>query len=288
MLPVIAVPNFASEKSMKEAINSGQKLAGQVAAVTGSTQGIGAGIAKMFAMYGARVMVHGLETEQGEKTVAALRASGCEVELEIGDLKVEATCRNIIRRTIESFGRLDILVNNAAVVHRGNIENTSVALWDEIFATNLRAPFILCQEAVNQMKRQEDFPPAAAPSRGCIINIGSVNAYVGLTKLLGYSASKGGLMTFTKNLAQYLTQYRIRVNQINPGWVLTEGEDYVESVAEGRGAHWLEDAVKTRPFGRMLLPEDIARAALFFATNPMITGAVLDYEQLVSGALPEL
>jgi len=287
-LPVETARHLAGEKSMKEANNSGQELTGQVAVVTGSSQGIGAGIATKLAKHGAKVMVHGLEREQGEKTVAALRASGSEVELEIGDLKIEATCRKIIRRTIESFGRLDILVNNAAVVHRGNIENTSVALWDEIFATNLRAPFILCQEAVNQMKRQEDSCPAAAPSRGCIINIGSVNAYVGLTKLLGYSASKGGLMTFTKNLAQYLTQYRIRVNQINPGWVLTEGEDYVESVAEGRGPHWLEDAVKTRPFGRMLLPEDIARAALFFATNPMITGAVLDYEQLVSGALSEL
>jgi NAD(P)-dependent dehydrogenase (short-subunit alcohol dehydrogenase family) len=273
---------------MKEAHDSGPLLAGQVAVVTGSTQGIGAGIAKKFAEHGAKVMVHGLEKEKGEQTVAALRASGCEVQLEIGDLKVEANCRKIIRRTIETFGRLDILVNNAAVVHRGNIENTSVGLWDEIFATNLRAPFILCQEAVNQMKRQEDIRPAGAPSRGCIINIGSVNAYIGLAKLLGYSASKGALMTFTKNLAHYLTQYRIRVNQINPGWVLTEGEDYVESVAEGKGAHWLEDALKTRPFGRMLLPEDIARAALFFATNPMITGAVLDYEQLVAGALPEL
>ena len=272
---------------MSESHDSGPVLAGQVAVVTGSTQGIGAGIAKLFAEHGARVMVHGLERVKGRQTVAALRASGSEVELEIGDLKAEANCRKIIRRTIQTFGRLDILVNNAAVVHRGNIENTSLALWDEIFATNLRAPFILCQEAVNQMKRQKDIRHAA-PSRGCIINIGSVNAYVGLTKLLGYSASKGGLMTFTKNLAQYLTQYRIRVNQINPGWVLTEGEHYVESVAEGRGADWLEDAVKTRPFGRMLLPEDIARAALFFATNPMITGGVLDYEQLVSGALPEL
>ena len=276
------------DKSMKEAPEPGRELTGQVAVVTGSTQGIGAGIAKKFAEHGAKVMVHGLEKEKGEQAVAALRSSGHDVQFEVGDLKVETNCRNLIRRTIQHFGRLDILVNNAAVVHRGNIENTSVALWDEIFYTNLRAPFILCQEAVTHMKGQEDNRPASAPSRGCIINIGSVNAYVGLTKLLGYSSSKGALMTFTKNLAQYLTQYRIRVNQINPGWVLTEGEDYVESVAEGRGANWLEDAVKTRPFGRMLLPEDIARAALFFATNPMLTGAVLDYEQLVAGALPEL
>src|SRR5579885_2305881 len=83
-------------------------------------------------------------------------------------------------------------------------------------------------------------------------------------------------------------RYRIRVNQINPGWVLTEGEHYTESVTEGKGEGWLEDALKTRPFGRMLYPEDIAHAALFLATAELLTGAVLDYEQLPVGALPDL
>ena len=268
--------------------DSARELQGQVAVVTGSTQGIGAGVAKSLAEHGARLMIHGLERDKGEQTAAALRAAGHEVQLELGDLKDETHCRNLMRRTFERFGRIDILVNNAAVVHRGNIESTSVTLWDEILDTNLRAPFILCQEAVNYMKERNEIHPAGAAHRGCIINIGSVNAYVGQTKLLAYSASKGALMTFTKNLANYLTRYRIRVNQINPGWVLTEGEDYVESVGEGKGKNWLDDALKTRPFGRMLLPEDIARAALFFATNEMITGAVLDYEQLTVGAAPEL
>jgi NAD(P)-dependent dehydrogenase (short-subunit alcohol dehydrogenase family) len=266
---------------MQQPRSEEQLLAGQVAVVTGSTQGIGAGIARKFAEHGARVVVHGLERQKasGEKVVADIQASGSEALLVVGDLKDEAHCREVIRRAVERFGQVDILVNNAGVVHRGNIENTSVALWDEIFATNLRAPFILCQEAFKYMKERR---------RGCIINIGSVNAYVGERKILAYSASKGGLMTFTKNLANYLTQYRIRVNQINPGWVLTEGEHYVESVVEGKGENWLEDALKTRPFGRMLFPEDIARAALLFATNELLTGAVLDYEQAVVGALPDL
>jgi len=253
-------------------------LAGQVAVVTGSTRGIGAGIAKKFAEHGARVAVHGLEKEEGEKQVAAIEALGSEALLVVGDLQEEAHCRDLIRRAVERFGRLDLLVNNAGVVHRGNIENTSVALWDQVLAINLRAPFILCQEAVKHMKARRS---------GCIINIGSINAYIGLRKVLAYSTSKGGLMTFTKNLANYLTPYRIRVNLINPGWVLTEGEHYVQAVKEGRGENWLPAAVETRPFGRMLLPDDIARAALFFATNELITGAVLDYEQMVVGALPD-
>jgi NAD(P)-dependent dehydrogenase (short-subunit alcohol dehydrogenase family) len=263
---------------MSETKAQSPSLAGQVAVVTGSTRGIGAGIARLFAAHGARVMVHGLEKEEGERVVSAIQALSGEAALLVGDLKDEALCRELIRRTLERFGGLDILVNNAAVVHRGNIENTSVALWDEILAVNLRAPFILCQEAVKHMKERRS---------GCIINIGSINAYVGLRKVMAYSASKGGLMTLTRNLANYLVQYRIRVNQINPGWVLTEGERDVQLLEEGTGENWLEAAVKTRPFGRMLLPEDLAKAALFFATNELITGAVLDYEQTVVTAMSE-
>lgn len=252
--------------------------------MTGSAQGIGAGIARKFAGHGASVMIHGLERKRVEKTAAAMRASGFQVEFETGDLKDEAICRSLVRQTVDRWGRIDILVNNAAVTHRGNIENTSLELWDEILDTNIRAPFILSQEAVKHMKAGRTRPL----SRKCIINIGSVNAYVGQSKLLAYSASKGALMTFTKNLAGYLTRYRIRVNQINPGWVLTEGERHVESVAEGKGLGWLNDALKTRPFGRMLYPEDIAEAALFLAASDLLTGAVLDYEQLPVGIVPEL
>lgn len=263
---------------MTEHASSDNSLAGQVAVVTGSTRGIGAGIARKFGAHGARVVVHGRESEEGKKVVSEIMAQGAEASFVAGDLKDESHCRDLVRQAIARFGQIDILVNNAGDVRRGNIENTSIALWEEIFAANLRAPFILCQEAVKDMKERR---------RGCIINIGSVCSHVGPPKLLAYSASKGGLMTFTKNLAHYLTQYRIRANQINPGWVLTEGEHYVQSVGEGRGENWLEGALETRPFGRMLLPEDIGRAALFFATNEMITGAVLDYEQDTLGALPD-
>jgi len=252
----------------------GRLLAGQVAVVTGSTRGIGAGMAKKFAEHGARVVVHGREGGEGEAVVAAMRECASDALLVTGDLADAGHCRDLIRQAIGRFGQLDILVNNAASTERGNIENTSLEFWDTMLAVNLRAPFILCQEAVKHMKDRHS---------GCIVNIGSVNARGGMRKLLPYSVSKGGLMTFTRNLANDLTRYRIRVNQINPGWVLTEGERYVQSVGEGRGEQWLEEAVKTRPFGRLITPEEIARAALFFATNELITGAVLDYDQIPVG-----
>jgi NAD(P)-dependent dehydrogenase (short-subunit alcohol dehydrogenase family) len=262
---------------MSQADAEKRSLAGQVAVVTGSTQGIGGGIALKLAEAGARILVHGRDSQRagGEKTVEAIDAAGSQALLVTGDLQDESHCRSIVRNALARFGRVDILVNNAGVVHRGTIEDTSTELWDEIFAINLRAPFLLCQEAVRHMKDRRS---------GCIVNIGSVNAYCGMKRLLPYSASKGALMTFTKNLANYLTKYRIRVNQINPGWVLTEGERHAVAVLEGKGENWLEDAVKTRPFGRLLLPADIANAVLFFATNELISGAVLDYEQSPIGA----
>jgi NAD(P)-dependent dehydrogenase (short-subunit alcohol dehydrogenase family) len=266
---------------MSQAGAGKQSLAGQVAVVTGSTQGIGGGIALKLAEHGARVLVHGRESQRagGEKIVQAIEAAGSQASLVTGDLRDESHCRSIVRNALSRFGRVDILVNNAGVVHRGTIEDTSTELWNEIFDVNIRAPFLLCQEAVRHMKDRRS---------GCIVNIGSVNARCGLKPLLPYSASKGALMTFTRNLSDYLTQYRIRVNQINPGWVLTEGENHLKTVIEGRGEGWLAEAIKTRPFGRMLLPADIANAVLFFATNELISGAVLDYEQLPFDAPREL
>jgi NAD(P)-dependent dehydrogenase (short-subunit alcohol dehydrogenase family) len=129
-------------------------LEGQVAVVTGSTRGIGAGIVRMLAGHGARVVLHGLEKEAGEKGVADIEAAGGEAMLVVGDLKDEVVCRCLIEKAIEHFGRIDILVNNAAVVDQGNIETTSTERWDRIFDTNVRAAFILCREAVKHMKER--------------------------------------------------------------------------------------------------------------------------------------
>ena len=119
------------------------------------------------------------------------------------------------------------------------------------------------------------------------MNIGSVNAYIGEPKLCPYSVSKGGLMTLTKNVASSVNRYRIRVNQINVGWTLTEGEHEVK-LLEGKGEDWLDDAVKTRPWGRLLSPDDVANAVEYFVTDrsELVTGAVLDLEQYPVGAPP--
>jgi NAD(P)-dependent dehydrogenase (short-subunit alcohol dehydrogenase family) len=251
----------------------------KVCVITGSTSGIGRGIADHFAKLGARVVIHGRNVERGEAAVKAIKDAGGDACFVAADLKDEASCRSLITKAVERYGQIDVLVNNAADTSRGTIESTKMDLFDALISQNLRAPFILMQEAVTHMKPRRS---------GSIVNIGSVNAYIGEPKLCAYSVSKGGLMTLTKNTASFLNQYRIRVNQINVGWTLTEGEQKVKTEGEGLGPEWLEDAVKTRPFGRMLLPKDIAYAAAYFASDESecVTGAVMDLEQYPVGAPP--
>ncbi|MBV9468888.1 MAG: SDR family oxidoreductase [Abitibacteriaceae bacterium] len=255
------------------------RLAGKIAIVTGATSGVGSGIALEFALEGAKVLLTGRDQERADKILQEIEAQGVPREhlsFHPADLASVEQCQSIVPQAIKVFGALDVLVNNAGDVTRGNIENTSVELWDRHMAVNLRAPFILTQAAYPHMKER---------GGGSIINIGSVNAYSGETKLMSYSASKGGLMTFTRNVASYLHRYRIRVNQLNVGWTLTEGEDKVMRADTGRD-DWLEEAIKTRPFGRLLSPRDIALAALYFASDDsaLINGSVLDMEQTPVGS----
>ena len=252
-------------------------LANRVALVTGSSSGIGRGIADHFAALGARVLVHGLEVEAGERIAAEIRGRGGDAAFAAGDIADEAVCRGLVRTAVDRFGGLDILVNNAGIYTRASVETASVAFWDRMMAINLRAPFILLQAAIEPMR---------ARGGGSIVNIGSINAYVGMASLGPYSVSKGGLMTLTRNAAQALSPHRIRINQLNVGWTLTEGEDRVKREEEGLPATWIEDAGRTRAFGRILTPQDIAQAAAFFASDDsaLITGSVLDVEQFAIGA----
>jgi NAD(P)-dependent dehydrogenase (short-subunit alcohol dehydrogenase family) len=250
----------------------------KIALVTGSSSGIGRGIAEHFAALGARVVVHGREEEETRAVGDRLRGAGHDVVSIAADLADVEACRGVVRFTIEQYGGIDVLVNNAGSVARGYIEDASVEMWDAIMAVNLRAPFLCLQEAVKSMKVR---------GGGSIVNIGSVNAYIGEPKLGPYSVSKGGLMTLTRNAAASLNRYRIRVNQLNVGWTLTEGEERIKR-AEGRGPEWLDEAIATRPFGRLLSPHDIALAAEYFASDDsaLVTGAVTDLEQYPVGAPP--
>jgi NAD(P)-dependent dehydrogenase (short-subunit alcohol dehydrogenase family) len=251
-------------------------LKDKVAFVTGATTGIGRAIAEHFAALGAAVVIHGRNEAAGAAVVEALRAAGHEAAFVPGDLRDPEACRRVARFAAAWRGGLDVLVNNAASTARAALEDASLDFWDDMMAVNLRAPFICLQEAVKSMKTR---------GGGSIVNIGSVNAYIGAPRLGPYSVSKGGLMTMTRNAAGALKQYRIRVNQLNVGWTLTEGEDRVQRQSTSR-TDWLADALATRPFGRLITPHEIAIAAAYFASDDsaVITGSVLDMEQEPLGA----
>jgi len=254
-------------------------LIDKIALVTGSTSGIGRGIATHFASIGASVMIHGPDEAPAQRIAEELRDAGYDADAVAGDLTDPDTCRQVVRTVVERHGGVDVLVNNAASTLRASLEDSTVEFWDTMMAVNLRAPFICLQEAVKSMKTR---------GGGSIVNIGSINAYVGLSNLGPYSVSKGGLMTMTRNAAGALRKYRIRVNQLNVGWTLTEGEERVQRL-DGKGPEWLAEAIASRPFGRLLSPHDIAIAAAYLASDDsaLITGSVLELEQFPLGIFAE-
>ncbi|MFP6700231.1 MAG: SDR family oxidoreductase [Planctomycetaceae bacterium] len=254
-------------------------LDGQVILVTGSTQGVGEAIALESARLGAAaVVVCGRNAENGRKVVSDIEAIGSQslfVEADLAD--VQAT-RAIVSECDERFGRIDGLVNAAAMTSRGTLASTSVELWDYLFAVNARAPFLLTQDTAAIMQREK--------ISGSIVNIISVAAYCGLPHITAYSATKGALATFTKNCASSLMPDTIRVNGIMLGWTDTPNEDVVQK-EQGSPDNWLEIGENESPFGRLLKPQDVAHLACFLLSSDsgVMTGSLIDQSQRIVGTL---
>jgi len=254
------------------------KLSGEVVIVTGGTQGLGEGIAYHLAALGVDgLVICGRNQDGGERVAAALNQSGCPSSYIRADLAREEDCRRVVQACDTRFGRVNGLVNAAGITTRGTLEDTTVRLWNNIFAVNVRAPFILTQEAVRIMKREN--------IRGSIVNILSDYSYGGAPEHMAYSASKGALAILTKNVAHALRFDRIRVNGINMGWTYTVGEDALQR-STGQPDNWLELAEIQLPFRRLLRPTDIAAltAYLLSMDAEMMTGSLIDLTEKVMGA----
>ena len=255
-----------------------QSLNGKVAVVTGSTQGLGLSIAKLFAQeQAAGLVICGRNEQNGEKAAAALTEKGVPTHYVQADLTRVEDCRKVVRKADEAFGRVDVLVNSAAITDRGSILNTSEDLFDRMFAINTRAPFFLIQEAANIMIREK--------IEGAIVNIQSMSAHGGQPFIAAYCASKGALSVITKNSAFGLMKNKIRVNALNIGWMDTPAEDKIQREFHNADPNWLKRAEESQPFGRLLKTEEVARAVLFLASadSGMMTGSVVDFDQSVLG-----
>jgi NAD(P)-dependent dehydrogenase (short-subunit alcohol dehydrogenase family) len=253
-------------------------LAGKYAVVTGGSQGLGAATARLFAARGAAgVVLSGRDEQRGQAMVAELEAAGCHARFVAGDLQELANCRRVIAVAEETFGTLHVLVNAAAVTDRGSIWDTSPELYDRIMQVNARAPFFLIQDAVKLMQRGN--------IAGSIVNISSVVTRCGPPFLMSYAISKCALDALTTNVAYAVMHSRIRVNAIHVGSMDTPAEDTIQRRYHGAGDDWLEVAEASKPFGRLLKPDEIARAVAFLASDEsgMMTGSLVDFDQTVPG-----
>lgn len=240
------------------------KLEGKIALVTGGDSGIGRAVAVLFAREGADVAITHLPEEavDAEETLAAVKAEGRRCLLIEGDLTDPQFCAAIVDRTVTEFGRLDILVNNAAYQqHQDSLEELSDEQMEHTFRTNIFAYFRVTKAALPHMKRGS-----------AIINTGSITGLEGSKDLLDYSSTKGAIHAFTKSLAQSVVERGIRVNCVAPGpvWTPLNPADKDAKDVKKFGA--------SQPMKRPGQPEEMAPAFVFFASNAdssYITGEVL-------------
>ena len=256
------------------------KLNGKIAVITGGTQGLGAAAARHFADQGAAgIVTCGRSADKGRRVAGEISGStACRAHFCQADLGSVSDCRNVIAEADGLFGRVDILVNAGATTERGTLTGTSEELFDSMFAVNVRGPFFLMQEAVKLMIRDG--------VRGAIVNIGSMSEHAGQPFITPYCMSKAALATLTRNAGFGLLRNNIRVNQLNIGWMASEGEDRIQRAHHGAEDGWLEDAAAQMPFGRLIDPAEVARAAAFLASDEsgLMTGSVINFDQSVWGA----
>lgn len=239
-------------------------LKGRVAIVTGGNGGIGLGMAEGLARAGADVMLAGRNAKKAENALALLRGTGGRAEFCEADVTKEAACSALVAKTVKTFGRLDILINNAGTTVRKPAERLTLAEWNLVMDTNLTSAFMCAQAA---------YPAMCEAGGGKIVNIGSMLSIFGTAYAAPYAASKGAVVQLTKALATGWAGDNVQVNAILPGWIETELTDGAKREVEG-----LNERVLARtPAKRWGKPADLAGIAVFLcsAASDFVTGAAI-------------
>ena len=247
----------------------GSILADCVAVVSGAGAGIGLGCARILGGAGASVAIWDIDEASANSAVETLRSAGVAANAYTADVSHASAVESTIGEIVRDFGRIDILVNNAGTHDGKGIEEGDEADWDRIINTNLKSVYLVSKAALASLQA----------ARGCIVNMGSMVGLVGQGKSGAYSASKGGIIALTKNMALDLAPHGIRVNCICPGWVATPLVDkWFALQPDEAEARAYVDSI--HPLGRIASPEEVGKAALFLASDlaSFVTGVALEVD----------
>ena len=239
------------------------RLDGKVAIITGAGRGIGRAIALALARDGADVVVNDVDLQSAEATADKVRAMGRRALPIKADVSVEEEVIKMVKTALKAFGKIDILVNNAAIFSSISLEDITEEKWDKTMKINLKSVFLCSQAVMKFMKRQRS---------GKIVNIASLAGKVGgIVAGADYAASKAGVICLTKSLAKQLASYSINVNAVAPAWIETDMmKDWPKETKEA--------VLRQIPLGRFGKPEEVAEAVVFLASDGagFITGATID------------
>jgi NAD(P)-dependent dehydrogenase (short-subunit alcohol dehydrogenase family) len=233
------------------------RLKDKVTLITGAGMGQGRGAALLFAQHGARIVVGDVDEKAGNETVELVRKEGSDAVFVRCDVGVEADCKNLVETGVKSFGKLNVLYNNAGVLWKDkdrSVINTEEANWDRVMAICLKGAYFICKYGIPELQKS---------GGGSIINIGSISALCGFTVPQdAYTAAKGALISLTKSLAIQFAKDKVRCNIIHPGMIATPMQ--AKYMADPKWVKAVEDDI---PLGRFGTPQDIAYAALYLASD---------------------
>ena len=246
------------------------KLLGKVAIITGAGAGIGEATAILFAQKGAKVCCNSL-SNSAMRVVHKIKNSGGDAIFIQGDVSIEEQAKNIVDKTIETYGQIDVLFNNAGIVLGGAVDTISTEDWDKTMAVNVRGIYLISKYAIPYLKK----------TYGVIVNNASSVAFKGVPDRAAYTASKGAVLSMTRAMAADYIDDKVRVNAICPG---TTDSPSLEKRIRDRGGNYEEvraQYVARQRLGRLGTPEEIAEGVLFLVTNEFCTGVSL----LVDGGM---
>ena len=226
------------------------KLKGQVALITGAGRNIGKAMAKMFAAEGAKIVVAEMHEGRGQAVVDEINKAGQEAMLVLGDVSKSSDVQNMVKKAVDKFGAIDILVNNAALTDHANLFTSTEEEFDKVIAVSLKGPYLMSKCVAEEMRKRG--------RGGKILNFGSTSGMIGRFDGIAYAAAKAGVINMTRAMAVQLAEYKIRVNCLVPN-------------RSGSPVGFDDDVTGNRTFqnlaGRLGTAEDQAKAALFLVSD---------------------